>query len=165
MLLLLNVHRGAGYAKFESQVVENSIMGEQNELRPGLHVQSAGCNGMRLSAPAYKLLTGESLAASLHNKQNRSTSCFSATQGELYIIFLCNQAYTTSMRFVKGFSDNMHITGSTWRPLAVAQYASQCHPERSEGSIVMSSEMLRGVYPERSEWVGRTGKNPRWQDG
>src|SRR6266705_6097225 len=107
-----------GYAKLESQVVENSIMGKQYESRSGWHVQSAGYNSIRLSAPAYKLLKGESLAASLHNQQNRSTSCFSATQGELYIIFLRNQAYTTSMRFVKGFSVNMHITGSTGRPYA-----------------------------------------------
>src|SRR6266704_269220 len=101
-----------GYAKLESQVVENSIMGKQYESRSGWHVQSAGYNSIRLSAPAYKLLKGKSLAASLHNQQNRSTSCFSATQGELYIIFLRNQAYTTSMRFVKGVNDNMHITSS-----------------------------------------------------
>src|SRR5260221_12424000 len=28
-----------------------------------------------------------------------------------------------------------------------------CHPERSEGSLRPSSQTLRGVYPERSEWA------------
>jgi len=28
-----------------------------------------------------------------------------------------------------------------------------CHPERSEGSLSLGSQMLRGVYPERSEWA------------
>ncbi len=28
-----------------------------------------------------------------------------------------------------------------------------CHPERSEGSIAMDREMLRGVYPECNEWA------------
>ena len=32
-----------------------------------------------------------------------------------------------------------------------------CHPERSEGSIEMGSEMLRGVYPERREGLSMTG--------
>ncbi len=32
-----------------------------------------------------------------------------------------------------------------------------CHPERSEGSLSMGSEMLRGVYPERSEGLSMTG--------
>jgi len=27
---------------------------------------------------------------------------------------------------------------------------SDCHPERSEGSVALGSEMLRGVYAERS---------------
>src|SRR6266516_7755218 len=37
--------------------------------------------------------------------------------------------------------------------------SSLCHPERSEGPGVMSTEILRGVYPERSEWAqhDRTG--------
>jgi hypothetical protein len=28
-----------------------------------------------------------------------------------------------------------------------------CHPERSEGSLRLSSQTLRGVYPERSAWA------------
>ena len=28
-----------------------------------------------------------------------------------------------------------------------------CHPERSEGSVSMGVEMLRGVYLERSQWA------------
>src|SRR6266446_2470492 len=28
-----------------------------------------------------------------------------------------------------------------------------CHPERSEGSLRPTSQTLRGVYPERSEWA------------
>ncbi len=31
-----------------------------------------------------------------------------------------------------------------------------CHPERSEGSSAMGREMLRGVYPERSEGLSMT---------
>jgi len=29
----------------------------------------------------------------------------------------------------------------------------ECHPERSEGSDALGTEILRGVYPERSEWA------------
>src|SRR6266516_3575841 len=43
---------------------------------------------------------------------------------------------------------NPCIVGLT---LAVNQYAStSLHPERSEGSVAMGVEMLRGVYTERS---------------
>jgi len=30
---------------------------------------------------------------------------------------------------------------------------SACHPERSEGSVALGREMLRGVYPECNEWA------------
>jgi hypothetical protein len=32
----------------------------------------------------------------------------------------------------------------------------RCHPERSEGSLSLGTEMLRGVYPERSEGLSMT---------
>jgi hypothetical protein len=38
-----------------------------------------------------------------------------------------------------------------------ARSAMFCHPERSEGSITMGIQMLRGVYPERSEGLSMTG--------
>jgi hypothetical protein len=31
--------------------------------------------------------------------------------------------------------------------------AMVCHPERSEGSLAIDREMLRGVYPECNEWA------------
>ncbi len=34
-----------------------------------------------------------------------------------------------------------------------------CHPERSEGPVAIGSEMLRGVYPERSEGLSMTGRD------
>jgi len=35
-----------------------------------------------------------------------------------------------------------------------------CHPERSEGSGSPDAEILRGVYPERSEWAQDDSKTP-----
>ncbi len=35
-----------------------------------------------------------------------------------------------------------------------------CHPERSEGSGSTEGEILRGVYPERSEGLRMTAARP-----
>ncbi len=49
---------------------------------------------------------------------------------------------------------NFHNQNREYRPVTAAL---ACHPERSEGSLSMGSEMLRGVYLERSEGLSMTG--------
>src|SRR5260370_10066036 len=37
--------------------------------------------------------------------------------------------------------------------MATPAASRRCHPTGSEGSVGLGREMLRGVYPERSEWA------------
>ncbi len=134
-----DIARASGQAKTDSSEERHKASAKYVSGAGPRHNSRAGGNGRTPTA-------APSPRPTVPAKIGRNDPC-PCGSGKKYSPACCHPEQPVSSTSIPGVSVNREDV-----PPAVI-LSSLCHPEQSEGSPLPSSQTLRGVYPEQSEWA------------